>query len=382
MRVILVAGYFWPAEKAGGPVRSNSNLVELLSADHQVSVVCLDRDIGDSEPFANLNELGTFGGADVHYVPHNLTETVRRLFRLHVTECDVVILSSIWSVGTSFLPALALGLPTGHRKPLVILMPRGGLEAGALAISPIKKKLSGWLFRAVYRRAVDVVAATSLSELTNSKKWFPGAKVIQVSDFPDSLESHYTPDSSDEFRVLFLGRIHPTKGLLELIQALALNEERLSLVVAGPNQDAAYEKECKRAAAKLPPNIKISWEGSVDRARVEELFNSSELLVTLTLGENFGHTIAEALQTGCPVLATDTTPWTDALLSGGGYVCSKRSDLTAVSELISRAHEDWRRDPQGVRRNAGDVFERWRQHTDFDVVSAALRATSRTAIDT
>jgi glycosyltransferase involved in cell wall biosynthesis len=39
-----------------------------------------------------------------------------------------------------------------------------------------------------------------------------------------------------------------------------------------------------------------------------------------TLHENYGHAIAEALASGCPVLISDHTPWNEAEIKNAGFV--------------------------------------------------------------
>ena len=38
-----------------------------------------------------------------------------------------------------------------------------------------------------------------------------------------------------------------------------------------------------------------------------------------TLNENYGHSIVESLLTGCPVIISDQTPWTDLQENNAGY---------------------------------------------------------------
>jgi glycosyltransferase involved in cell wall biosynthesis len=78
-----------------------------------------------------------------------------------------------------------------------------------------------------------------------------------------------------------------------------------------------------------------------------------------TLGENFGHVIAESLSASCPVICSDQTPWNDVLAAGGGTVLrdgvaaelGAELDRIAVMtpaerlrarELAGAAYRDWR----------------------------------------
>ena len=56
LRVLAVVEWYPPAYKAGGPIRSVYNLIQLLNAQtsHPLEVVCGPRDLGDEEPLAGI----------------------------------------------------------------------------------------------------------------------------------------------------------------------------------------------------------------------------------------------------------------------------------------------------------------------------------------
>ena len=57
LRILAVVEWYPPAYKAGGPVRSVHNLMQLLKAQtsHHLEVVCGDRDLGSTEPLPGIS---------------------------------------------------------------------------------------------------------------------------------------------------------------------------------------------------------------------------------------------------------------------------------------------------------------------------------------
>lgn len=58
MTVLTFVGYYPPACKAGGPIRSIANLVECLGHEFDFRVVTPDRDAGDTGPFEGIVRRG------------------------------------------------------------------------------------------------------------------------------------------------------------------------------------------------------------------------------------------------------------------------------------------------------------------------------------
>jgi glycosyltransferase involved in cell wall biosynthesis len=101
--------------------------------------------------------------------------------------------------------------------------------------------------------------------------------------------------------LIFLGRIHPDKGVHLAIEVARLSRRRL--VIAGIVQDPTYFEE------HVKPHLDgttIRFIGPVDVAGKNELFaNAYALLHLNTIPERFGLVLAEANAAGVPVIAMD-----------------------------------------------------------------------------
>jgi glycosyltransferase involved in cell wall biosynthesis len=101
--------------------------------------------------------------------------------------------------------------------------------------------------------------------------------------------------------LIFLGRIHPDKGVHLAIEVARLSGRRL--IIAGIIQDKAYFRD------QVQPHLddqNILYIGSVDVKGKNELFAGARALLHLnTIPERFGLVLVEANAAGVPVIAMD-----------------------------------------------------------------------------
>jgi glycosyltransferase involved in cell wall biosynthesis len=133
--------------------------------------------------------------------------------------------------------------------------------------------------------------------------------------------------------LVFLGRIHPDKGV-----HLAIEVARASgipLLIAGIIQDAAYFRE------RVEPHLNqtIRYIGPVDVAGKNQLFSGARALLHLnTIPERFGLVLAEANAGGVPVIAMDLGSCREVIRHGQtGFLVNSVEEavqaLTRISEI-------------------------------------------------
>jgi glycosyltransferase involved in cell wall biosynthesis len=103
------------------------------------------------------------------------------------------------------------------------------------------------------------------------------------------------------------------------LRALRGVKGEIEVDIVGPVEDETYWKACQRERDQLGENVTVRVCGPADHASVRKRFQGSDLFLFPTLGENFGHVIAEALGSGCPVLLSDRTPWRELEKAGVGW---------------------------------------------------------------
>ena len=128
--------------------------------------------------------------------------------------------------------------------------------------------------------------------------------------------------------LIFLGRIHPDKGVHLAIEVARLSGRRL--IIAGIIQDEAYFRE------KLKDHIDdvhICYAGPVDVQGKNELFARAHAVLHLnTIPERFGLVLAEANAAGVPVIAMDLGSCREVIRDGvTGFLVNN------VNEAVCRA---------------------------------------------
>jgi glycosyltransferase involved in cell wall biosynthesis len=110
--------------------------------------------------------------------------------------------------------------------------------------------------------------------------------------------------------LLFLGRLHQSKGLDLLLPAWRAVQERFSdwrLVIAGPD-NGGYLGKMQGLAAQLQLQ-RIEFVGAMKGRQKWEAYQAADLFVLPSYSENFGMTVAEALASGVPAIVSKGAPW-------------------------------------------------------------------------
>ena len=122
---------------------------------------------------------------------------------------------------------------------------------------------------------------------------------------------------------MFLSRIHPKKGvdlLIEAFAAVAANDSRLQLVIAGPDQ-VGWQAALQQRAADLGIGNRITWTGMLSGDLKWGAFRCADLFCLPSHQENFGIVVAEALACGLPVaIAEPVNTSSEVAAAGAGMV--------------------------------------------------------------
>ncbi|MER7891466.1 glycosyltransferase family 4 protein [Micromonospora sp. NPDC094482] len=373
--VLLTCDFFEPGFRAGGPVRSVAQLLDVVSPAIKVTMVTRDRDLGSTEAYPGLSGRWTQRGqARIYYLDtRRLRQWYGLLKMLRSTRFDLLYVNSLWAT-SSILPILAAHARI-IRVQRIVVAPRGEVAASALGVKSRKKKLFLRVWRPILKRLGVRWHATSPHEAQLIRNVFPWARVEirrnEVSLPPEPIPPN---DIDGPPRLVFIGRISPIKNLSTVIEALALVTRPVVFDVYGPLEDTSYWAECQRLAQRLPESVTFSYRGELAPHEVRSTFARYDLFVFPTQGENFGHVIAESLSASCPVICSDQTPWSPVLQEGGGAVLS---DVTAAT--LARQIDQFARHTPGerieARRAAGQAYRSWRAESAGPNILDRIRLT-------
>lgn len=230
--------------------------------------------------------------------------------------CQIVHAHGLWLMPNVYAGSAAAKVGT----PLVV-SPRGMLATEALRFSRFKKSLFWTLLQGrAYARAA-AWHATSDGEADEIRAFgirAPVAVIPNGIDIPPVIAQH-TP-AKPRRTLLFLSRLHPKKGLPNLIAAwsrLAPERPSWDLVIAGQDEGSHRAELEALVAASAVPNV--TFTGPIYGAQKQALLRDADLFVLPTRSENFGIAVAEALAYGVPAVVTTGAPWSGLHSEGCGW---------------------------------------------------------------
>jgi glycosyltransferase involved in cell wall biosynthesis len=222
-----------------------------------------------------------------------------------------------------------------QHKPLAYHV-HGMFEPYILARSRWKKRLVHWMFEDANMRAVRFWRALTPKEADQIRA--QGARQ-PIAVIPNGLDAAAFAAPAgparpvdtalirglrkDGPRVLFLGRIHPKKGLDLLLPAwagLGARRAEWELVIAGPDE-AGYLAEMRALARSLDLGERVIFTGLVTGEAKTRLLHSADLFVLPSYSEGFPMSVLEAWACGVPVAATRECNVSDISAEEAGWEC-------------------------------------------------------------
>jgi glycosyltransferase involved in cell wall biosynthesis len=256
---------------------------------------------------------------------------------------DVVHLQGLWRA--HFAQAASFACRNG--VPVIVTV-HGMLHRPALRQRALLKRVGRVVFQDEVFRTAHCLHATAEAEADEIRSFGidrPIAIIPWGVDIPEHEPAdRLDPESPDRPRVvLFLGRLHPTKGLDPLLRAWARVIGRFPswrLVLAG--YDAGhYAATLKALAGELRLGDSLRITGPVEGSERDWLLAGADLLVLPSPSENFGLVVPEALVRGVPVIATHGSPWASLEAEKCGWWIPVGADAlaAALTDALGRPSE-------------------------------------------
>ena len=170
-------------------------------------------------------------------------------------------------------------------------------------------------------KAASVLHATSIREAQNLDRLKLG---LPIAVIPNGIEKPTNKELLEKYDLsnlgikinnekifLYLGRIHPKKGLLNMLKAWNdsfKNNISCKLIIAG-FPELNYLNKLKDYVKKNKLTKNVIFLGPVEGEDLIALYRNAYVFILPTFSENFGMVVAEALSYGVPVITTTGTPW-------------------------------------------------------------------------
>jgi glycosyltransferase involved in cell wall biosynthesis len=317
--------------ESGGPSESvRRSSLALARLGHEVEIVTLDR----PEEYVAEDDL-TVHCLGVQSSSYGRTPKLEPWLRSNHERFDAVLVHGLWQYQgwATFRTLNATCTP-------YLVFPHGMLDPWFRRNYRLKhaKKQAYWWMREyrVLKNAAAVCFTCDEERRLARESFWPYRLIERVVAYGTAAPSGSSeaqkkswqaccPDLEGRPYLLFLGRIHPKKGIDLLLRAYAEVYSRIAdapvLVIAGPTEDVAYEHEMRALAASTCPASMVVWPGMLSGDTKWGALRMSEAFVLTSHQENFGIAVAEALACGRPVLISrQVNIWREVIDDGAGLV--------------------------------------------------------------
>jgi glycosyltransferase involved in cell wall biosynthesis len=235
----------------------------------------------------------------------------------------------------------------------LIISPRGTLSPWALKHHRIRKKLLWATLQGPAVSAAQCLHATGEGECNDIRRFGLRQPICIIPNGVD-IPRQYSGLKSARPILLFLGRIHPIKGIDILLYAWNAVQHRFpdwELHIAGPHE-GDYSAAMQALAVDLRLE-RIVFRGPLYGDAKIEAYMAASVVVLPTHSENFGMTVAEALAAGTPVVVSKGAPWAKLPEQGAGWwveigvdplvSCLEQALATAPKRLkeMGQAGREW-----------------------------------------
>ena len=341
LKVLQVVPSFYPAVEFGGPIFSTLAICEGVSSHPDIELEVLTTDTARNSVGNRLQlsqSLVIFRNMfKVRYCRRTMLTSVsiEFLFRLPkaVSKAQVIHLSGPYS-----FPVIPTLIFAKILKKPVVWSPRGGFQATAQwNDSPNKTlKILFEMFCNLVRPKNTVMHVTADVEARLSLSRFPGMRYEIIPNCVSVQDNLPKKDwkKNNEINIVFLSRLHPKKGLEDLIDALTKLPSHFKLSVYGDG-DESYKAYLLQKCVSSSLVDRVHFYGHVDGPEKDQAFLSADIFCLPTYSENFGIVIAEALAFGIPVVTTVQAPWQGIVDYNCGKWVAVGADAiaSALSEL-------------------------------------------------
>lgn len=268
----------------------------------------------------------------------------------------IVHLHGIWS------PALHQCVAICRRKMIpYVIAPRGMLEPWSLRQKWLKKRIARWLYQDRDLKCAAALHATAESEAEQFRKLGFKNPII-VSPNGVNVPKTYSRAEHPGKRVLFVSRMHPKKGVLELVDAwnkIRPKDWKCELVYTMSGElEREYEAKIKARVGELGLEDQFILTGPLNDDEKWAAYARADLFVLPTYSENFGIVVAEAMWAGVPVITTKGTPWQELEDRRCGWWVDVGVEplAKALNDAMSLSDETWQEMGERGRKLVEEKF--------------------------
>jgi len=329
IKVVVLTNYL--SARAGGIPTTLLRLYELLA--DRMEIVLAASEPPDQVPSTRVVIYRTLG-------PKSFGFSFDLLNILERERPDLVHLHGLWTYGT--IAAQIWKRRTGNP---VVVSPHGMADRWALRQGALKKWIAGAVYEWANLRNASCIHALTEGEVKALNDLGFRDHVVKIPNGVDLAKTIDWPESSRKI-LLYLGRLHPKKGIAQALIAWSLFQNkpdidpgRWQLVIAGWDE-AGHLDELYEIVRKYDLEEHVKFVGPAFGATKESLYASADAMILASHSEGLPMTVLEAWAFGKPAFITEQCNLPEGFRAGAAFkITTDPNNIAAVltSVLPDRA---------------------------------------------
>lgn len=336
-----------PPRRGGAAERVIQNLAEILSEEHEVTIL----DFGDE------GEILEMDGYDIRRISLGRTQPqwqrikfgLKSSMEIPGLDPDVVHVHTVFS-----------GLPIALLKPRTLVYtshnPAWTVENPGVSNSLVNK-----LESIIFRRADRVTAVSNYQRKCILEK--SSADAEKVSVIHNFVEAERMDVKSEEKpMVLFLGKHTRHKGIHIFLKAVDMIRDEMPVRAVSIGPTGRFGEEGKEFWGEAD----VEFLGAASEEEKFEMLNKADVILCPTDREGHSLVHLEAQASGLPVVATDIPPSKESIDENRTGLLAERTPEDFAEKAIRIIEEDWK------NAHAGD-FTDWMKRFSKDRIGKKWR---------
>lgn len=352
MKITILVGLFPPKWLAGTEIATYYMAEHLAQRGHEVHVIT---SLDEGLPEENYEK---------GFYIHRLPRTKIRFAGAFIFWADIVRV--IQKIGPDIVHAqsLGIGVPALLSKNLLKIPYVVWGQGSDVYLPDWFTKLTS---KTIIKNANSVIALTE-----DMKQKMREICDRDISVVPNGIDLKRFEISSGEKKegsaktIIFVGRLHPVKGVQYLIEAMAIVHQQMpdvKLVIVG---DGVQRSMLEELTERLNLNDCIQFAGKVPQESVPRLMHQADVFALSSLSESFGIVNLEAMAAGLPIVATKVGGIPDIVEEGvNGYLVNAKSSEEIADRLLILLQNDEMREEIAAKNREKAKLYTWDKIADI-----------------
>jgi poly(glycerol-phosphate) alpha-glucosyltransferase len=309
MKIVALTNYL--SGRGGGIPPAILPLYERLTG-RGVEIVLAASEHPDREVRTPVRTYRTLGAKSFGFSP-DLVELLKS------ERPDLVHLHGLWSYGS-----IAVRIWSRRTRKPVVVSPHGMLDPWALRHRALKKKIAGAAYEWANLRNAACIHALTEGEVKALNNLGFSHHVVKISNGVDVPISSASPEPEKK-TLLYLGRLHPKKGIAETLVAWSLFQKKLAigpskwtLVIAGWD-DGGHLGELREIVRKYRIEKHVDFAGPVFGEAKDALYRRAEATILASHSEGLPMTVLESWAFGKPAFITEQCNLPEGFRTGAAF---------------------------------------------------------------